>query len=265
MSVHIAIPVEKESKQLDRTIDLLNQHTKSLDYKVYIDPSINVAEAREQIINNYSGKYICFLDYDSEMFDSEWLPKMLQTMERQEATLVFAPEYWGSDKDKIQYSCNPYDSNKDHLVGWGPAACMLIDKSKLPVDIHWDFNIGLRNGWLGGDFEEVDWARRLIAKGCKFYFCGSTAFNHTGGKTSFSRYHGSDRGRTSSIMSMLVMLKYRKAPDNMDFFKNLKYVKADPNNDNKLAPGQSLRTCYHDVIKDNGLGYIVDFQQLGLV
>jgi len=262
--ITIAIPVEKESIQLDRTVDLVNQYTKGFKLLIDIDPSINVAEAREKILSKIDTRYVCFLDYDSEMIDPEWLPKMLATMQNNNAALVFGQELWGTEEEVIhsmqELELNP---NQDNEIPYGPAACMLIDTHHSATKSKWDYNIGLRNGWLGGDFEEVDWAYKVKAKGGKILRCASSYFRHTGGKTTFKRFRSKDRKTTSLIMEILLAYKHRYERE--DFFRNLQYVRASSNDDNELAPGQSLRTCYHQVIKDNNLEHVVKFQQLGLV
>ena len=43
------------------------------------------------------------------------------------------------------------------------------------------------------------------------------------------------------------------------------YVKADANDDTMLAGGASLRDCYSEVVRRNGLSYVKGFQRMGLI
>jgi hypothetical protein len=144
---------------------------------------------------------------------------------------------------------------------------MLIDKERLTPYHHWDQNIGLRNGWLGGDFEEVDFVYRLMQTGLKSLRATNTIFHHTGGKTSFRAWGGKDRCVCICTMRTLLGYKYSRESSALDedYFKGLKYVKADPNDDCMLAPGYTLRDCYRDVITRAGLSKHPQFTMVGLV
>ena len=78
----------------------------------------------------------------------------------------------------------------------------------------------------------------------------------------FARTH---RFLTVNIMQMLLSYKYAKSPEDDDWFKGLKYVRARDDDDCLLAPGQTLRDAYRDVIVKNGLSHVRKFQRMGLV
>ena len=267
-SIQLVIPVEKTSDQLDITMDKLHQHTSNFTIHVDVDPSINVAEARSRAMKQFKdSEFICFLDYDSEMIDPNWLDILYESLINKNATAVCPTELWGSsEEDMSKYlSYLPFERDIDYEIPFGPAACMLFNMGKIPSSVEWDYNIGLRNGWLGGDFEEVDYCYKIQRAGGTIFRCVGTCFKHTGGKDNFTSYGGTDRGKTACLMAIMLDYKYRKAPDDDDFFKGLKYVRADPNNDLMLAPGESLRDCYYDVIMKTGMDKVPSIKKKGLI
>lgn len=256
--ITLCLPYEKETKQLEKTVELINQTEGKFKLKLYKNPTINVSEARQIMMFNCETRYICFLDYDSEMIDPTWLNKIKFTMDKKDAAAVFPLERWGTSENLTQ------NYTIDRQVSYGPAACMLLDMDKV-AGLKWDRKIGLRNGWLGGDFEEVDFCFRIQRAGHKLFRCASTHFNHTGGKTTLKDFVKTDRAVSVRVMRLLLDYKYAKEPENEDFFRGLQYVKAAPDNDCTLGAGQSFRKCYSEVIKRNGLDYIKSFNKLGLV
>jgi hypothetical protein len=264
--IAIAIPTHMASKQLDVTIASVQRHTTGYTLHVVEDPSVNVAECREHMQNTLlaDSRYVCFIDYDTEMIMDGWLDAMYEAMiERPDAGAVFSGEWWGTEPE------TQIDTGHGGAVeiGYGPAACMLIDRTRIPSGGRWDGHCGLRNGWLGGDFEEVDYCFRLRQHGLKLYRATASLFHHTGGRSTMMDFARTDRQRTTGIMAALLGYKYAKAPEDDDYFKGLKYVPADPDNDNRFAKGTTngLRECYHDVIIKNGLSRVRSFQRLGLV
>lgn len=261
MTVDIVIPVQADSDKLAKTVALVEQNT--ADYRLHIvkEPDLNVSEARQKAMNEIvKGDLVCFLDDDAEMVSPGWLPEMLGILEaKPDAGAVFQIERWGTE----QYV--PAAIEETGEIAYGPAACMLMDRRRLSPKIQWDQKIGLRSGWLGGDFEEVDYCHQIRASGLKLYRTSRSVFNHTGGRTTLEAFSRTDRYRTVCAMQILLDYKYRKAPDDGDWFKGLKYVPADPNNDLNLAPGASLHDCYREVILRNGLGHVPMFRKAGLV
>lgn len=261
--IDLIIPVEKTSAQLDKTLGLIEQYTKNFNLILVNEPDLNVSEARQKAMDEMAkNRVICFLDYDSEMIHPEWLDAMYETLQRREdAGAVFAGEWWGTEEEII------IDTSKyqEFETPKGPAACMMLDLDRIPESVQWDVNIGLRNGWLGGDFEEVEYQKQLERAGLKLYQCFGAVFHHTGGRTSMRRFAQSDRHKTVRIMRLLIEYKYGKAPEDDDYFKDLKYIKADPNDDNKMALNGDLRECYVEVIRKNGLRHVQSFRKLGLV
>ncbi len=261
--IDLIIPVEKSSAQLDRTVRLIEQYTENYNLILVNEPDLNVSEARQKAMDELAeNTVICFLDSDSEMVHPEWLDAMYETLQRKkDAGAVFAGEWWGTESEVI-IDTSKY---KEFETPKGPAACMMMDRTRIPESVHWDINIGLRNGWLGGDFEEVDYEKRLELAGLKLYQCFGAVFHHTGGRTSLRQFTKSDRHKTVRVMRLLLEYKYGKAPEDDDYFKDLKYIKADPNNDNKMALNGNLRDCYAEVIRKNGLRHVQGFRKMGLV
>jgi len=258
--IDLVIPVEQDSEQLSRTIASIEQYTMH-PYKLHIikQPDLNVSEARQLAYDTLDSQYICYLDYDSEMIQTGWLGELFKSIRADEtAGAVFGGEWWGTDN-------KPFQDGQDHQVSRGPAACMLLDKQRIPSSVKWDTKIGLRNGWLGGDFEEVDYGYRLMAAGLKLIRCGNMLFHHTGGKRTILDFAQTDRFKTVNIMELLLAYKYRKAPDDEDWFKGLEYVKASSADDCMLAGGSNLRECYKNVIARNGLAYVTSFRRLGVI
>lgn len=256
----LVIPIQRKSAQLDRTVQLIEQHTK--DYRLVIveEPYLNVSEARQKAMDSLTqSRYVCFLDDDSEIVHDGWLDEMLLTMQANpDAGAVFGGEWWGPEA-RPEIIPVPGDTK----VEYGPAACMLLDMDRVR-QIRWDNNIGLRSGWMGGDFEEVDYCFRIRRAGFELYRCTKSLFHHVN-RPGFVEFGKTDRRKTCAIMKMLLDLKYHRAPEDEDFFKGLKYVPADPNNDLMLGAGASLRDCYHDVIVRNGISHIRGFVKAGLV
>lgn len=261
--ITIALPIEQHSRQLDITLQKLQLTKAPYQLDIELDSTINVAEARQKLMDRCKTQYICFIDFDTEIIEADWLEKCLQTMQRTGAWAVFPHEIWGTSGLIVGRKYDPQPMDQDYPIQFGPAACMLVDVMKCQ-QLKWDTRIGLRNGWLGGDVEEVDYCRRIYKAGGVIYRCHGTAFHHTGGKTDMNKYCGTDRGKTAAIMLQLLDYKYRLCPDNEDFFKALQYIKAKDTNDLMAETGH-LRECYHDVIVANGLTKDAGFRQRGLV
>lgn len=256
MHIDLVIPVQQATKQLETTVNLLNKYKNSVPTRLHIleRSDINVSEARQQVLDDPSyGPYICYLDDDSEMVMDHWLDDMVSIMlAHDDAGAVFAAEQWGMENPpQLVEKADGFRVS----VGSGgtPAACMLIDKRKLPSYCRWDQYIGLRNSWLGGDYEEVDFSYRLQRAGLALYKTGSTYFRHTGGKTYRQAFRATDRAKCVSTMSFLLQYRWMLPHIDDEYFKGLKYVKADPNNDCMLAPGYTLRECYHDLMVKHNL------------
>lgn len=253
----IAIPAERDTDLLNRVIDSVNQYEPQAKLDLLIDDSINVSEARQIQMDRCITQYICFLDSDSIML-MPWLNNMRQVLDRPECGAVFAREWWGTEP--LGGSFHIIDE-----VNYGPAACMLLDRSKIPASLKWDHNIGLRSGWMGGDAEEVEYQYKLkYLTNLKFYMCHDIIFHHTGNKTTKKDFWKTDRIQTYKVMLMLMDMKYAVDPTNDDWFKGLKYVPAHDNNDCMFAPGYCLRDCYHDIVVRHNMGHRRFIKELGL-
>jgi len=260
--IDIVIPYKDNSEQLDKTVRLVEEHTSGYKLHLVREPNLNVSDARQKAMDEVvHGDIVCFLDDDSEMVHDGWLDAMARSLDANpDAGAVFGGEWWGTEK---QTEVNPVAGDVE--IDYGPAACMLIDKRRIPEQVKWDSNIGLCNGWLGGDFEEVDYCYQLSRAGLKLLRCTSALFHHTGGRTTLRDFGRSDRARTTRAMQILLNYKYAKAPEDADWFKGLKYAKASVTDDNMLAGGETLRGCYKDVIENNGLTGVPFFKRAGLI
>jgi len=279
--IEVVIPVQRWTAQLDTAVAALEAHTDRFLLSVVEEPDLNVSEARQKALEEIvTHDLVCFLDDDSEMIQSGWLDALYRVMEEQEdAGAVFAGEWWGTDdrptmkdggggKPAIDHKRRVWTGQGEPFteVDYGPAACMLLDRRRLPAGLSWDSSIGLRSGWLGGDFEEVDYCYRLSKlHGLRLYRATRTLFHHTGGKLTHRDFVHTDRFRTANVMKLLLNYKYAKAPYDEDWFRGLKYVPARDDDDCLLAPGHSLREAYYSVIKRNGLGHVRSLRRMGLV
>jgi hypothetical protein len=266
--IDIVIPVQRYTQQLERTLMLLDKYKNNVETEIHVieRSDLNVSEARQLALDNQSlSDKICYLDDDSEMIHDHWLDEMLETMNyHADAAAVFGGEWWGTEDE---YPIDKVEGGVKLEVNSGgtPAACMLIDRAKLDETCFWDQNIGLRSGWLGGDFEEVDFCWRLHMASLGMYKSTGTLFHHTGGKSTLIDFSKTDRAVCVAVMRTLLAYKYAKFNNDEDFFKALKYVKADPNDDCMLAAGYSLRGCYKDVIDHANLKHHPQFVRGGLV
>jgi hypothetical protein len=260
--IDIVIPFQRHSAQLDASLSLLEENTENYRLNLVEEPSLNVSEARQQAMDSVvRNRFVCFLDDDSEMIQSGWLEHLYEAMvSNDDAGAIFGGEWWGTEE---RTQIVPVDDDEE--IGFGPAACMLLDRERLPEPIRWDTHIGLRNGWLGGDFEEVDYCYRLRNAGFRLLRATKSLFHHTGGRTTRDDFARTDRCRGIHVMRMLLRYKYLKAPEDEDWFKGPQYVPASPRNDCMLASGRTLRECYADVIRRNGLSYVRAFHRMGLV
>ncbi len=264
--IDIVVPVQKESAQLDRTLDLLHRHTQGFRLHIVKESDLNVSEARQKAMGEVvRGDLVCFIDDDSEMVRDGWLDELHRVLAANpDAGAVFGAELWGTETRPLgDPAMLPVDQIE---VEYGPAACMLMDRRRLPPDLSWDTNIGLRSGWLGGDFEEVDYCLKIARlHGMKLLRAPRAVFRHTGGKTTMRDFMRTDRFKTVTAMKLLLDYKYAKAPEDGDWFSGLRYVQASGHDDCMLAPGATLRDCYREVIARNGLGYVRNFRQWGLI
>ncbi len=261
MTVDIVIPVQEHSASLDNAVNCLERFTSNYNLIIVREPSLNVSEARQLALDTLvKNRYVCFLDDDSEMDSEGWLDEMLALVSRENTVAAFQIERWGDG----EYVPAMLDEEGDGLA-YGPAACMLLDTQKIPKAVKWNCNIGLRSGWLGGDFEEVDYCYQLRHCGLKLARTTTAKFNHKGGKTTMDAFAHTDRARAIGVMRLLLEYKWRRSPLDNDWFSGIKYVKADPANDCMLGRGSSIRDCYHDVIVRNGLERHPTFKRLGLV
>ncbi len=256
MKIDIIIPIQRPTAQLERTLTALAKYKNNVETELHIieRADLNVSEARQLVLDD--DRYhdlVCYLDDDSEMIMDHWLDNMLRVLEiNQDAGAVFGGEWWGTENRPDIVAIE--EGRELHpLRGGTPAACMLISKKRLTPFCLWDQNIGLRSGWLGGDFEEVDFCYRLVHQGLRLYQSTDTQFHHTGGKKTWFDFDGTDRARCTRTMKTLLHIKYKKWPLMEDFFRNVKYVKADPNDDCMLACGETLRKAYYEVLREHCL------------
>ena len=263
-TIDLIIPVEKLSTQLDTSVALIQANTTNFNLHVLEDASVNVGECRQTAMENQSyGDIMVFLDYDSEISDPDWLDVMYDKLvAHPDAGAIYGREVWGTRENDTRI--HELADEVTCEVHQGPAACMMIDRSRFTPSIKWDTTMGLKNGWLGGDLEDVDFVWKLRAAELKMYEA-ATWFRHTGGKTTFELYHESDRRKTIHIMKHLIAHKYTVHPTCTDFFAELNYVEADSNDDTMLKAGKTLKHCYRDLLVRHGLDSMPAVIEWGLV
>lgn len=149
-------------------------------------------------------------------------------------------------------------------VSYGHGACMMVDAERI-ADVKWDVHMGLRNGWLGPDFEEVQYAYDLRATGRKLYRTQKTLFHHVE-RTTNDAFATTDRARVIAVIRNLLEYRRAKAPEDRDFFKGLVPVRARADNDKMFAPSvvSPLRTIFRPVLVRNGLECRPSFVRRGL-
>lgn len=260
--IGIVIPVQKETELLEGCIKSIEKYTDNYDLHILKDASINVSQARQQAMEKYNNRYLCFLDDDSRLIHDNWLPRMVEAIGKDPNTVVaFAEEIWG-DEDVVQ------NYTGTQFVEYGPAACMLIDTERIPketrIKMHWNPDIGLRTGWLGGDFEEVEFTYRLCLEGKNCVGVEGARFHHID-RPSMEIFRKTDRAKTCTFMRQLIGIWRRKCPWKDDFFRKLEYAKANKNDDRMLAPGKTLKDCFWGVIKDNNLAHYPMWKKWGLL
>jgi glycosyltransferase involved in cell wall biosynthesis len=245
-TVDLIIPIQQESLLLTQCVDAIHKNTKNFRLHICRDPDLNVSEARQQALNTLRlGQYVCFLDDDTLVQQPDWIDNMIMGLQNNpHAAIAFAEEQWG-DTDHI---VNIYQEGQ--TVKYGPAACMLIDRNKIPISVRWDKYMGLRTGWLGGDFEEVDYCAQVWNVGLECIGIHNSRFKHMD-RTTMDYFRTTDRAKTCAVMKFLLQHKHTTCPDNNEYFRKLKYVKASTDNDRMLAPGSTLKECFSGVIKDN--------------
>lgn len=262
--IPIVIPVQRDTRELQAVCASISAHTKNYRQIIEVEPNLNVSECRQGAMNRLSDRYICFMDDDAHQISDGWLDEMFDVISRApDAVVVYAGEKWGSDPDPemIDPDGIPWER-----VSFGPAACMLIDTKRITESVKWCVPLGLSNGWLGGDFEEVDYAMQINASGGKLYRATRTLFSHQGGKTSAEAFHKTDRSSVIGIIEMLLMLR-RKGFSDSDWWSELRRVPASPTDDCMFHPSvvNPLRTIFRDTVLRNGLERFPVFRHAGII
>lgn len=259
-TVDLVIPIQRPTKQLEITLASIEARKNLTPYRIRIleKPDWNLSEVRQFTLEEPSfGPLICWLDDDSEMVLDHWLDEMMFVLTSNPTAGIVTPgEQWGTEPAPTILNYLEHRSIGAVMPHGASAACMLVDKRRLDKRHYWDKYIGLRSGWLGGDFEELDFCNKVLYSGLEIFRATGTYFHHTGGKTTIEAYTREDRSRCVRTMHKLLMIKYSLAPHDDEWFKHIKYVKADDNNDCKLAPGYTVRECYIDVIKANKIEHL---------
>lgn len=253
--LNIVIPIQEESWKLEDCVKSVERYTTNYTLTIHKNPTINVAEARQQAMDENKEKYICFLDDDSRLTHSGWSEALIDALVGDRA-VAFAEEDWGTEKLLVEYPSIVE-------VQQGPAACMMVNTEKIPNGFKWDKYIGLSSGWLGGDYEEYDYIQRLRNQGIFSVGVPGARFLHAD-RVPVDEFIKTDRYITGRVMNLLIDLKNMSYCD-PEFFKKLQYVKANPNNDLMLAPGETLKKCFYDVLSTYGLHTQKIFKQLNIV
>jgi len=261
--VEIVIPVQHESAQLERSLGMVEKTASGVPVRVMVEPKLNVSECRQMATDKCRARYVCFLDHDSEMVMPGWLDGMLEVIRRApDAAAVYAGEWWGTELPPEIVVPDPQRPWQE--VSYGPAACMLVDTGRIG-DVRWDTQMGLRNGWLGPDFEEVQYAYDLRAAGRKLYRAQRTLFHHVE-RTTNDAFAATDRAQVIAVIRNLLEYRWAKAPEDREFFKGLVPVRARADDDKMFAPRavNPLRTIFRPVLLRNGLQNRPSFVRRGI-
>ena len=249
-AIDIVIPAQAGSAELDSAVADLAAHTSGYNLHVCIDPNVNVSECRQAAMDSLTGRYICFMDYDSHQINDGWLDEMFRVIQTApDAAIVYSGEHWGTEE--LPAIVTPDPTAPWGKINYGPAACMLIDKTRIG-SVKWCNALGLANGWLGGDFEEVDYAAKVRATGMNLYRATNTMFDHRGGKTTMMDFARTDRFHVIRIIEAIL-----KQCDTSDpaWWDKLRRVQAAPDDDCMFAPSvvNPLRAIFHDLFVGHGI------------
>jgi hypothetical protein len=264
--IDIVIPTERDTAELREVCEAIAKHTTGYRLHLLFRPDLNVSECRQLAMDSIPGRYILFMDSDAHHISPDWLPGMMDTIKRApQAVVCYAGERWGTEAPPPIRSP---DSNAPWVqVPYGPAACMLIDRDRLPAGVAWNEKLGLANGWLGGDFEEVDYAIQIASRGGKLYRATNTLFEHRGGRTTHASFAATDRCKVIGVIKGLLRYQEAKGIPSDVFWSRLHRVSASPHDDLSFDPSVTspLRTIFREVVESNGLSYAPVFQRLGII
>jgi hypothetical protein len=265
-TIDIVIPTERESRELEEVVKAIETHTANYRLHLILRPDLNVAEARQFAMDTIPGRFICFMDSDAHHIQDTWLDEMHHVITHApDAAAVYCGERWGIEPPPRIIS--PIPAQPWQLVDKGPAACMIIDRSKVPEDVKWNTSLGLANGWLGGDYEEVEYARQLMSAGLKLYRATNTIFHHRGGRTTHAAFQATDRCQVINVIINLLQYQSAKQIPSEHFWRYLKRIPCATDDDLNFHPSivSPLRTIFRDVVLSNNLSYADVFRRLGII
>jgi hypothetical protein len=266
MNIDIVIPTERDTAELQEVCEAIARHTTGYTLHLMLRPDLNVSECRQLAMDTLPGRYILFMDSDAHHISSNWLPEMIDTIQRApDAVVCYAGERWGTEARPVISS--PDASAPWCRVAYGPAACMLIDRERLPPGVRWNTQLGLANGWLGGDFEEVEYAIQISALGGKCYRATNTLFDHRGGRTTQEAFCKTDRCKVIGAIKNLLSYQMAKSIPSDIFWDKLHRIKASAQDDLTFDPSitSPLRTIFRDIVLSNNLSYAPVFKRLGII
>ncbi len=264
--VDIVIPAECESRELEAVARAISAHTAGYRLHLILRPDLNVSEARQLAMDTIPGRLICFMDSDAHHVMDGWLDEMVRVIDAApDAAAVYCGERWGDEPSPRIVSPDP--SRPWRQIEQGPAACMLIDRSKIPPAVRWNVSLGLANGWLGGDFEEVEYARQLSAAGLRLYRATNTVFHHRGGRTTHAAFQATDRCQVINAILNLLSYQAAKQIPSQEFWRHLRRIPCAPGDDLSFHPSvvSPLRHIFRDVVISNHLSYAEVFRHLGII
>lgn len=261
--IDIVIPVQAENAELEQVVQAIQEHTTGYRLSIEKEPALNVSECRQAAMDRLGGRFLCFMDGDAHHIQGGWLDEMHRVLTTApDAAVVFAGERWGTD-DAPEMR-DPAPDQPWESVPYGPAACMLIDRERLPAGVQWNTKLGLANGWLGGDFEEVEYCRQITAHGGKLYRATRTLFHHRGGRKTMMDFGSTDRFKVIRIIDSLLMHHDTSAPG---WWDNLRRVPAAPDDDLSFHPSvvNPLRIIFRDLLMGHGLTGSLKLKRWGIL
>jgi len=249
MDTTIIIPCVRRSRFLEKTtLPAIAAHTpSSVPVVIAHEPDLNVSECRQKWMGLAETRYVYFMDVDSVIEQDEWLEMLLDIMDEYQAGAVTAAEHWNGQTVR----CDGLFKSQG-VVGDGhrvAGAGCLYDKK---VGARWDPWLGETYGYIGREFEDVDFAYSVYDQGYKCYSTDRVVFNHAWhDKTDWE----SDELAMWGLVSNLIKLKW-KVPSGLardNFFRllhPLPTIKFEKNHNLAgISRQEGIHTIYGDVIE----------------
>lgn len=249
MDTTIIIPCVRRSRFLEKTtLPAIAAHTPAaVPVVIAHEPNLNVSECRQKWMDLAETRYVYFMDVDSVMEQDEWLEILLDVMDESQAGAVTMAEHWNGARIK---DGKPFKrKNITYETGRTAGAGFLYDKD---VQAYWDVYLGETYGYIGREFEDIDFGCCIRAKGRRCYLTNKIAFNHAWHQASDLE---SDESHLWACVTHLLSVKW-KLPGGLardNFFRllhPLPTTRFEKNHDLDGIPiNDAIRQIYGDVVE----------------